>query len=106
MLNKALLGKLNKVLVGAGVSLCMAACASAPTQPPASPAATAAVKADPACTVYTGSSRILPTQCAAIGNSYNQTDIRTTGATDAHQALLKLDPAITPGAGAASSRAH
>jgi hypothetical protein len=103
MLNKALLGKLNKVLVGAGVGLCMAACASAPTQ---SPAATAAVKADPACTVYTGSSRILPTQCAAIGNSYNQTDIRTTGATDAHQALLKLDPAITSGAGAASSQAH
>lgn len=95
MLNKALPGKLNKLLVGAGLSLCVAACASAPTQPTAAPAATAAVKPDPACTTYTGSSRILPTQCAAIGNSYDQRDIRTTGATDAQQALLKLDPSIS-----------
>jgi len=102
MLNKAQIGTLNKLLVSAGLSLCVAACASAPTQPTASPAATAAAKPDPACTTYTGSTRILPAQCAGLGFTHTQEDIRTSGATDAQQALLKLDPAITLVSGGSS----
>ena len=86
---------LRNALIGAGLSLCLGACASAPPSSDLTKtAASAAVKPEAGCVADTGS-RIVPTECAAAGRTYNQTAIKTTGATDVQQALRMLDSSVT-----------
>lgn len=54
-------------------------------------------EAQAGCVISTGS-RIAPvhgSNCAAMGRSYSERDIRLTGATTTADALRLLDPAIT-----------
>ena len=84
---------LNKVLIGAGLSLCLVACASVPSTPRVATApVNASIKEQPGC-VETGSR--IPGDCGAIGRGYNQRDIRTTGQTDAGSAIRMLDSSVT-----------
>jgi hypothetical protein len=86
---------LHKVLIGAGLSLCLVACASGPKTPDVAKASAAtSVKQQPGC-VETGSRIPNPNDCAGIVRAYNQQDIRTTGETDAAQAIRMLDSAVT-----------
>jgi hypothetical protein len=81
---------LKRLLIGGGLGLCMAACAAAP--PPR--AAVAKAEQPPAgCVAQTGSR--IPSECPAAGREYDQRDIRTTGQTDAQQALRMLDSSVT-----------
>jgi hypothetical protein len=83
----------NKLLIGAGLALCVAACAtSAPRAP--QPAA----KAEPpaGCVADTATRLPLrPGECAAFGHSWTQQDVKSTGATDIGQGLSVLDPTLT-----------
>jgi hypothetical protein len=82
-------------LVAAGLALC-AACATHPSAPGA--AKSAAAKAEPpaGCVAATATRIPLrPGECAAFGRTWQQDDIKTTGATDAAQALRQLDPTVT-----------
>jgi hypothetical protein len=47
----------------------------------------------PGCVAKTGSR--IASDCPAPGREYNQQDIRTTGQTDAQQALRMLDSSVT-----------
>ena len=83
----------SKVAMGAGLSLCLVACASAPSTPRVATApVSASIKEQPGC-VQTGSRT--PTDCGAMGCGYNQRDIRTTGQTDAASAIRMLDTSVT-----------
>lgn len=88
----------KKYLIGAGLSLCVAACASTPSSPGAATSdAAAAPNLPPAGCVSSSATRI-PTsaaECAAFGRAWTDQDIKTTGATDAAQALRLLDPSVT-----------
>jgi hypothetical protein len=84
---------LNKILIGAGLALCVAACATNPsTSGPA-----AAAKQPPGWCVSSTGTRIPMSQseCTALGHTWTQDQIQTTGATDAAQALRQLDPSLT-----------
>jgi hypothetical protein len=88
-----MLNDLNRVLIAAGLSLCLAACATTPSSPGAANAsASASIKTQPGC-VDTGSR--IPGDCAAVGRAYNQRDIRTTGQTEAGSAIRMLDTSVT-----------
>jgi hypothetical protein len=79
---------LNKALIGAGLSLCVVACATQRLAP------TVAAASEPQAGCVETGSRI-GSECAAIGRAYDQQEIRTAGATDAHQALRMLDSSVT-----------
>jgi hypothetical protein len=88
----------KKFLIGAGLSLCVAACASAPSTPGAATSkAPAAANLPPAGCVSGTATRIptSPRECAAFGRVWTDEDIKTTGATDSGQALRLLDPSVT-----------
>jgi hypothetical protein len=88
----------NKALIVAGFALGVAACASTPSTPTAANApVTAAAKPPPAgCVSETGTRIPLsPTECAAAGHTWTQSDVKATGATQAGQALRLLDPTVT-----------
>lgn len=82
----------NKILIGGALALCVAACASSPSTPPAATAAN-----PPGWCVSSTGTRIplSPGECAAAGHTWTQKQIDTTGATDAAQALRQLDPSLT-----------
>ena len=80
---------LSKILIGAGLSLCLVACASAPAT---SDVTRLSAKEQAGC-VETGSR--IPSDCSALGRAYNQRDIRTTGQTDAGSAIRMLDSSVT-----------
>lgn len=82
---------LNKVLIGAGLSLCIAACTTSPSAPRVLRAT--ANSPTPGCVAKTGSR--IASDCPAPGREYDQRDIRTTGQTDAQQALRMLDSSVT-----------
>jgi hypothetical protein len=88
----------KKFPIGAGLALCVAACASSPSTPGAttSKAATAA-NLPPAGCVSGTTTRIplSPRECAAFGHVWTEEDIQKTGATDTAQALRLLDPTLT-----------
>jgi hypothetical protein len=88
---------LNKLLIGAGLALCVAACASTPSAPGAAMPNAATANLPPAGCVPATATRlpISPQECAAFGRTYTQEDIRRTGSADTAQALRLLDPAIT-----------
>lgn len=89
----------KRYLIGAGLSLCVAACASTPSSPDAatSRAAAAAPNLPPAGCVSSTATRIPvdPAECAGFGRAWTDQDIKTTGATDSGQALRLLDPSVT-----------
>jgi hypothetical protein len=82
----------KRLVINAGLALCVAACASSPSTP------RAATANQPLgwCVSNTGTRIPLgPGECAAAGHTWTQKDISTTGATDAAQALRQLDPSLT-----------
>jgi len=88
----------KKFLIGAGLSLCVAACASTSSSPGAvTSKAAAAPTQPPAGCVSSTATRIpvSPSECAAFGRVWTDQDIKTTGATDTAQALRLLDPSVT-----------
>jgi hypothetical protein len=85
-------------LIGAGLSVCVAACAGAPSTPVgANSSMTAAAKRPPAgCVSQTGTRISLgPTECAAFGHIWTEDAIKSTGATEPGEALRLLDPTAT-----------
>lgn len=88
---------LNKLLIGPGLALCVAACASSPSTPGAATPKVAAATLPPAGCVANTATRIplSPRECAAFGHTWTQDDIKSTGATDPGQALRLLDPSLT-----------
>jgi hypothetical protein len=85
-------------LMGAGLSLCVAACAVAPSTPVgANSSVTAAAKLPPVgCVSQTGTRISLgPTECAASGHIWTGEAIKSTGATEPGEALRLLDPTVT-----------
>jgi hypothetical protein len=86
----------KKYLIGAGLSLCVAACASTPSGPGAATSGAAAAPRLPSVgCVSSTATRISPGECAGFGRTWTDQDIRTTGATNAGQALRLLDPSVT-----------
>jgi hypothetical protein len=88
----------NKIVIGACFVLCVAACASSRSPPDtAKPAPPATANQPPAGCVADTATRIpvSPRDCAAFGRTWTEQDVRSTGATDAAQALRQLDPSVT-----------
>jgi hypothetical protein len=89
---------LNKILIGACLTLCVAACASSRSVPDtAKPAVAASAKQPPAGCVADTATRVpvSPQDCAGFGRTWTDQDVKSTGATDAAQALRQLDPTVT-----------
>ena len=85
---------LKRLVIGAGLTLCAAACASAPP----APGATASRSHYPpvGCVTSTTATRLpMPAhECAGFGNVYTSKAIQSTGYTQVDQALSTLDPAV------------
>ena len=89
-------GMFNRVLIGVCFTLCVAGCASSPSAPSAAKAAADAGSPPVGCVPVTATRIPLsPHECGAFGRAWKQEDIKTTGATDAGQALRLLDPSVT-----------
>lgn len=88
---------LNRLLIGASLALCLAACASTAPGPGAATPKAATADAPPAGCVADTATRILPSKpdCAASGRSYTQEDLQRTGSADTAQALRLIDPTVT-----------
>ena len=89
---------LNKLLIGAGLALCVAACASKPSAPGAATSRLAPQSnvLPAGCVADTGTRiPVGPRECAGFGHTWGQQDMRSTGAVDAGQALRLLDPTVT-----------
>jgi hypothetical protein len=88
----------RKALIGAGVSLCVAACASSPsTSAAADSSVTSAAQLRPVGCVSQSATRIPvgPTECAAVGHIITGEAIKSVGATEPGEALRLLDPTLT-----------
>jgi hypothetical protein len=86
----------NKIVIGACFVLCVAACASSPSPPSAAKAAADAGTPPAGCVAGTATRiPVSPHDCAAFGRAWSEQDIKSTGATDAAQALRQLDPSVT-----------
>ena len=85
---------LKQILTGAGLTLCMAACATSPSTP--GTGRPAAAKVAPAGCLAETATRIpvSPRDCAGGGRVWTSDDVKSTGATDVAQALRQLDPTI------------
>jgi hypothetical protein len=85
----------NKVLIGACLTLCVAGCASSPSAPSAAKAAADAGSPPAGCVAGTATRiPVSPHDCAAFGRTWTEQDVKSTGATDAAQALRQLDPTV------------
>ena len=84
-----------KALIGAGLSLCAAACASSPS----APAVRSQAQLPPTGCVSQTGTRIpmSPSECAAAGHTWTDGALRSTGATNPAEALRLLDPTVTTG---------
>ena len=88
----------KKTLLGACLTLCVAACATSPsTSGTRQPAAAAQVP--PAGCVAQTATRIpvSPRDCVGSGRVWTDQDVKSTGVTDAAQALHQLDPTVVIG---------
>jgi len=89
---------LNSIFIAACLTLCVAACAtSSSTSGTEKPRAAASVPVPPAGCVAGTATRIpvSPSDCAGPGRVWTDQDVKSTGATDAAQALHQLDPTVT-----------
>jgi len=95
---------LKKTLIGACLALCVAGCATSPStsgtgkpETAATTQAAATTKALPAGCVSETGTRIPVSQsdCTGPGRVWTNQDVKSTGATDAAQALRQLDPTVT-----------
>jgi hypothetical protein len=86
---------LKKILIGAGLTLCVAACATSPSTPGTAPRAAAAKVPPAGCVAETATrSPVSPSECAGAGRVWTDQDVKSTGATDVAQALRQLDPTV------------
>jgi hypothetical protein len=85
---------LNKILIGACLTLCVSACAT--SSAPGTGHVAAAAQVPPAGCVAETATRIPvnPHDCAGAGRVWTDQDIKSTGATSAAQALRQLDPTV------------
>jgi hypothetical protein len=92
-----MLAMLKTIVIGACLAFCVGACATSPPSGTGQPAA--AAKTPPAGCVADTASRIpvSPRDCAGFGRAWSAQDVKSTGATDAAQALRQLDPTVTIG---------
>ena len=90
MLKKSLLG-ICLLLVGA--------CASTPPAPQTAKATSPSSSGSPLGCVNKTATRLptRPEDCAAFGASHSQDDLKSTGQTDAANALQLLNPSVTAG---------
>jgi len=91
---------LNRILIATCLTLCAAACAtSSSTSTTAKPRAAATAPVPPAGCVADTATRIpvSPRDCAGPGRVWTDQDVKSTGATDAAQALRQLDPTVVIG---------
>ena len=81
----------------AGLTLCVAACASTPSPNPGSEVAGAETAVPPAGCVSSTATRlpVNPRDCAGFGNAWTQKDLKSTGYMTVNQALSALDPSVT-----------
>jgi hypothetical protein len=90
---------LNKLLIGAVLTLALAACASTPSAPGAAKSAVAKTQPPPGCVGTAGSAIARPSDspqpCAGFGSVYTRDDIDHTGAMNVGDALRLLDPTVT-----------
>jgi hypothetical protein len=87
---------LHNILIAICLTLCVAACATSPaTSGTGRPRA--AAKEPPAGCVADTATRIpvSPSDCVAFGSTFTYKDVKSTGETDAAQALRQLDPTVT-----------
>ena len=86
-----------KALVGAGLSLCLAACASTPSTSAVRPRATAAAQLAPSACVSQTGTRIAvgPTQCISAGHVWSEAALKSTGSMETADALRLLDPTVS-----------
>jgi|GEM_PF-1011713 len=84
---------IRNALIGAGLSLCVAACASSPSTPAAT---RSAAQRPPAGCVAQTATRIplSPQECAARGHTWSGDTSKSTAATQPGQALYLLDPTL------------
>ena len=90
--------KFREALIGAGLGLCVAACAGSPSTPGIShPSGAAAAKLPPAGCVSQSATRISlgPTECGAAGHIWTDETIKSSGATEPGEALRLLDATVT-----------
>jgi hypothetical protein len=84
---------LNKLFIGAVLTLALAACASTPSSPGAAKSAAAKTQPPIGCV---GSAGLLPSdRCASFGSVYTRDDMDHVGAMTPADALRLLDPTIT-----------
>ena len=88
---------LKKILLGVCLTLCVAACATPSSS--GTGKSTSAAKVPPAGCVADTATRIpvSPRDCAGFGRVWTDQDVRSTGVSDAAQALHQLDPTVTIG---------
>ena len=87
---------LKKLLIGAVLTLLLAACASTPATPGAAKAAVASTQPPAGCVGSTGLlAPANPQQCAVFGTVYTRDDMDRVGAVSAAGALRLLDPTLT-----------
>jgi hypothetical protein len=89
---------LNKILIGACFTLCLSGCESSrPVPDAAKPAVADSAQRPPAGCVADTTSRlpVSPKDCPGFGRTWTDQDVKSTGATDAGQALRQLDPNVT-----------
>ena len=85
----------TKLPIAGVLALCVAACA---TSPSASQSKLTAGQAEPpaGCVADTATRiPVQPSDCWAFGRTWTGQDVKSTGATDAAQALRQLDPTVT-----------
>ena len=85
----------TKQLIGGILALCLTACATSRSAPESK--LTAAKAEPPAGCVADTATRIpvKPSDCWAFGRTWTDENVKSTGATDAAQALRQLDPTVT-----------
>lgn len=84
------------VFVGASLALCIAACATSPSTSTGEKTAAAQDTPPRGCVAGTATRLpVRPGECAGFGNTWDQKDLKSTGATDVGQGLSLLDPSVT-----------
>jgi hypothetical protein len=87
---------LNKLLIGAVLTLALAACASTPSSPGAAKPAVARTQPPPGCVGSTGAlPQTNPQQCAGFGSVYTRDDMDRWGVTNVADGLRLLDPSLS-----------